>query len=100
MAEPAIPFGEWLTAPDGKGHYVLDGQCLCGTKVKKWGGPPQRKSVPGVSGAPGGAFITPLCVDCLDLNINRWRGKPRERSNAALRPQKTFWWRQPRRRAR
>jgi hypothetical protein len=97
MAETENAFGEWKTAPDGTAHYVLENQCLCGAKVKKFGGPPERKPVPGAGGAPAGAFITPLCIDCLDANIARWRGKPRDRGTAPLRPQKSFWWRQPRR---
>ena len=87
-------FGEWRTAPDGTAHYVLAGECLCGAKAKNLGGPPERKPGP----VPGGmgAFITPLCVQCLDRNIDRWRSKGGNRA-APLRPQGTFWWRQPRR---
>ena len=51
MAEIAAAFGEWRTAPDGTAHYVLDGLSLCGAKAKKWGGPPERKPVPGAGGS-------------------------------------------------
>lgn len=94
MADKTNGFGEWRTAPDGTAHYVLEGQCLCGAKVKKLGGPPQRKPVPGAGGAAAGAFITPLCVECIDRNIDRWRGRGADRASQPLRPQRTFWWRQ------
>ena len=40
------------------------------------------------------ALVTPLCEECLDLNTERWRGAHGDASDAQLRPQRTFWWRQ------
>lgn len=97
MPEPdtSDDFGEWLTAPDGTAHYVLAGACLCGAKVKKFGGPPVRKPVAGTTTT--GAIVTPLCFQCLDLNVARWQGKGNNGPSAPLTPQRSFWWRQPRR---
>ena len=96
MPKSTSDFGEWRTAPDGTAHYVLNGACLCGARVKKWGGLPERKPGP-IPGAVG-AFITPLCMECLDLNVARWQGLGGNQELAPVRPQRTFWWRQPRRR--
>jgi hypothetical protein len=65
-------FGEWVTdAKTGVAHYVLGGKCLCGTRLAKPDGPPKRKPLPGPGGY--GAFITPHCEDCMDLNAQRWQ---------------------------
>jgi len=93
-SEATDDFGEWRTAPDGTAHYVLAGECLCGAKVKKFGGPPVRKPVPGTTTT--GTLLTPLCLQCLDLNVARWQGKGGSQG-APLTPQQSFWWRQPRR---
>ena len=84
-------FGSWRTASDGTAHYVLAGKCLCGAKIKANAPEPVRseKSL---------SLVTPLCTECLDLNINRWRGVGSPPSKAPLRPQRTFWWREPNRR--
>jgi hypothetical protein len=91
MPEAADDFGTWRTAADGTAHYLLAGKCLCGAKVKANAPEPVRseKSL---------ALLTPLCVECLDLNISRWRGAHGDQSDAPLRPQKTFWWREVNRR--
>jgi len=86
-------FGEWRIAPDGTAHSLIAGECLCGVKVKKWGGPPVRKPVPGTTTT--GTLLTPLCLQCIDLNIARWQGKGTEVQGAPLTPQRSFWWRQP-----
>jgi hypothetical protein len=87
-------FGDWLTGTDGKAHYVLSGRCLCDAKVKKFTGPPARQ-IHQKTGAPG-KYLTPLCLDCMDLNTIRWcdvGGNPAP----TLRPQRQFWWNQRRR---
>jgi len=59
----------WLTASDGKAHYVLGGACLCGAKVKNFGEPPKRKRL--ASGQEG-TFLTPRCYECMNRNYIRW----------------------------
>ena len=91
MPEEKEAFGSWRTASDGTAHYVLSGKCLCGAKIKASAPEPVRseKSL---------ALVTPLCEQCLDLNIQRWRGVHGDASKALLRPQRTFWWRELKRR--
>jgi hypothetical protein len=72
MPETSVDFGSWLTAPDGTAHYVMDGKCLCGANVKKWGGAPKRDRP--VTGPPR-KYLTPLCQRCLDQNYLRWAKK-------------------------
>jgi hypothetical protein len=93
MSATPEAFGSWHTASDGTAHYVLMGKCLCGAKVKATDPPPERA-------AKSLALVTPLCTEFLDLNAARWRGKKSAQSGAPLRPQRTFWWRQPRRKKR
>ena len=90
MSAAREEFGSWHTASDGTAHYVLGGKCLCGAKAKNTDPPPARspKSL---------SLVTPLCDKCLDLNAERWRGKHAAKTGAPLKPQRTFWWRQPRR---
>jgi hypothetical protein len=73
MPDTPDEFGGWLTAPDGTAHYILAGQCLCKAKVKKFGGPPERKPGP-VPGAVG-KIVTPLCFECMNRNYIRWARK-------------------------
>jgi hypothetical protein len=75
MGQAAAPneFGAWRTAPDGTAHYVLGERCLCGAKVKRWGGPPVRKHFP--SPHAGGKHLTEYCRSCLDQNYLRWAKK-------------------------
>jgi len=90
------PFGQWLTDPKtGTAHYVLGDRCLCGAAVKKFGGPPERKPL-SAPGAGVGAFVTPLCVDCLDLNVARWQKTGGRADTKPSKPQRAFWWRQKR----
>lgn len=72
MAAGEEDFGEWRTAPDGQAHYVLGGKCLCGAKVKSFGGPPRRDQPPA---GPPRKYITPLCEDCMTVNYIRWAKK-------------------------
>ena len=89
-------FGGWLVDPKtGTAHYVLGGKCLCGAAVKKFGGPPERKPVTTGNGGFGG-YATLLCVDCVDKNVNRWRKKGGSSDAVPSKPQREFWWRQPR----
>ena len=93
MAKPnevAEHFGQWLTAPDGTAHYVLGGKCLCGAKVKEFGGPPERKRTP-TQRLPG-QFLTPLCPDCVDLNIARWCGREGQGVASGHEAQWWSWW--------
>jgi hypothetical protein len=91
MPEAMETFGSWRTASDGTAHYVLSGKSLCGARIKANAPEPVRseKSL---------ALVTPLCEECLDLNTERWRGAHGDASDAPLRPQRTFWWRQIKRR--
>ena len=73
MDDAPNEFGVWRTAPDGIAHYLLGDRCLCGAKVRRWGGPPERKHFP--SPGPVGKFITELCQKCLDQNYLRWAKK-------------------------
>jgi hypothetical protein len=90
MSANSDPFGSWHTAPDGTAHYVFGGKCLCGTKLKASAPAPERDAVTH-------AILSPMCVDCIDLNTARWRGKQSAKTGEPLRPQRSFWWRQPRR---
>jgi hypothetical protein len=72
MGASSDDFGAWLTAPDGKAHYVLGGKCLCGARVKKFGGPPAREQLPN---RPPGKWITPYCDECETENFVRWAKK-------------------------
>jgi len=73
-------FGSWHTAPNGVAHYILNGKCLCGAKVKSTGPPPTRA-------AKSLALVTPLCEECLILNDARWSGR------SDTRPRRLYWWR-------
>jgi hypothetical protein len=93
MAKKAEEFGAWRTAPDGTAHYVLEGKCLCGAKVKEFGGPPARKTMP-TKGVVG-KFITPLCPECVGLNIARWNGDSGKGSTpSGHEAQWWSWWQQ------
>jgi hypothetical protein len=87
MPDEKETFGSWRTASDGTAHYVLAGKALCGARIKASAPEPVRseKSL---------ALVTPLCEECLDLNTERWRDAHGDASDAQLRPQRTFWWRQ------
>ena len=85
MPDPTDDFGKWKTAPDGTAHYVIGDTCLCRAKIKKWGGPPKRKTW----STPGGVgkFETELCAKCLTQNYLRWArkgGKPTHVLSARL----------------
>jgi hypothetical protein len=70
-------FGSWQVDPSGTAHYLIEGRCLCGTKVKEWKGPPEREA-PNPNGGVG-KFITPFCQKCMSQNYIRWArkgGKP------------------------
>jgi hypothetical protein len=97
-ATPEV-FGSWETLTDGNAHYVLNGKCLCGAKVTKSSGPPQRK--PQTGAGDSGAYVTPLCEECKSINDARWSGKKASKGGpAALRPASWHWWRNPKRRKR
>jgi hypothetical protein len=73
MAESSDDFGEWRTAPDGKAHYVISGRCLCGAKVKQWGGPPKRNT--GSAPRAVAKYLTEFCNECMTQNYLRWARK-------------------------
>jgi len=87
MAAETPEFGAWHTATDGTAHYVLKGKSLCGAKIKANAPPPVRS-------AKSTAIVTPMCEECLDRNAARWAGEHGMKAPVPLQPQRSYWWRQ------
>jgi hypothetical protein len=65
-SEPDPPFGAWTACRDGRAHYVLAGERLCGASAAATGAPVRA------SGQGNWPILVPYCAACVAANEDRW----------------------------